>query len=478
MLQFGKRQKDGLALRQLDIDHSQEKPGVDMHSGCVFAAAGFLALYIALGDMVQFLYGSLLFICCLFFLGGILKKSISPAARKILGLSCAMALWFLFLQIKQNSEGGTPHSVELFFSSCLFALPFAFLVEDQHRRWWLKFFAAAFLAGTVVMAGFSYMLILECLPEALAEYVYWDGARLCAFRHPNIAACYLMIGVGYGLSFFLAEKTLWKKAAFAIILMLLLGVMAFTNSRTTILATGALLGSSLCFSIFKGKRKMMLFGVVLAAVVIVGIYAVFGKMYQKNHDQMLEEYTAQYQQQQAQNSETEEPLPIYVNPITGEITLKMESGQNTLLKDFLSLNGRVVTWQAVFQAVKESPDILFFGTDNPGNIISQYRTDYVIHHAHNSWLEALLGMGLPGFVLVMLLTFITLWNCFLTLWKDHADVWKRNTALLTLCLMVAAFLEPYLFLAKPPYHPVDMTFMLCAGYLACWQGGHRRKKSA
>ena len=46
--------------------------------------------------------------------------------------------------------------------------------------------------------------------------------------------------------------------------------------------------------------------------------------------------------------------------------------------------------------------------------------------------------------------------------------------MLTLCLMAAAFLEPYLFYTGISYHPVDFLFFLCAGYLAHWQEAYNR----
>lgn len=471
-----------LMLSLLKADHRLDRPKLGLKCICVFMVAACLFLYIAFGETTEFLYKSVILICGLLFLGATLEKDMNPDAKKLLGASVAMTFWFLLLQIKRNAEGGSTYSMELFLSSYLFALPFAFLVKDQHRRWWLKFFAATYLAATVVLAGFSYMLVLECLPKALAEHIYWDGARLIAFRHPNIVACFFMLGVGADLSFLLDAKSRWKKVFFGFLLVILLGAMAYTNSRTTILLTGALLGGSLFFLIFKGKRRQFLSGAVVVVAVILGVYAVLGGLYQKNHDHILEKYTAEYQEQQAEsNRQTEnngegtseetkeEDLPVYVDPKTGDVALKITSEQGTLASDAWTLNGRTTTWKAAIRAMLESPSILLWGTDAPGGTVSQYLAGYKVFHAHNSWMESLLGLGFPGFVIVILLTVYTLWNCFCTLWKSHTDVWKRNTALLTLCLMAAAFMEPYLFLATMYYHPIDMAFMLCAGYLACWQ---------
>ena len=469
-------------MKLLRADHRLERPNIELNCIYVFLIAVSLFLYIAFGEMVSFFYKNVMLIGCLLFLGSALKKDANPSVRKILGVSVAMVLWFLILQLKRNAEDVTSGGVELFLPSYLFALPFAFLVKD-HRRRWLKFFAATYLVATVFMAVFSYMLILGCLPEALEEYVYWDGARLCAFRHPNIAACMFMIGVGFDLSFMLDTKVLWKKIFFAFLLVALLGAMAFTNSRTTILLTGGLLGVGLFLAFFKGKRRRILLGAIIVIAMILGVYAVLGGLYQKNHNNMLEKYTAQYQEQQAESggeefadgSEDEmeqEEIPINVNTETGDISLKVESGQGTLLHDVWTLNGRTITWKAAFRAIRETPAVLLWGTGDPGELISKYRADFEVSHAHNSWIESLMGLGLIGFAGVALITVFTVRNCLFTLWKCHADAWKRNAALLALCLMAAAFLEPYLFLVTMRFHPIDMAFMLCAGYLAFWQDKH------
>jgi len=458
----------------LRIKKDHNWPDVDLTFVCISAVAGFLSLYTAVGDIAAHLYSEVMVVFCCIFLGTALERGVNPACQKKLWLSVAMSVWFVFLQMKRRIGGDMYQDAGWFLSSYLFALPFACLVPDQHRKWWLKFFAAAYITATVILAAFSYMLVLDCLPEYayLKERVYWDGARLCAFRHPNISACMLMIGVAFDLSFLLQAGKTWKKVFLGAVLLFLLGAMAFTNSRSTILMTGLLLGSSVVGSVYKEKRKQIYTGAVIVLVIIFGVYLAFGKLYQRNQDYLLEKYTIQYQQQQTEgNAAATETIPVYVNPETGEISLKVESAQGALLKDFGSFNGRTPTWKAAFRAIEESPAILLWGTADSGSIISEHRPGHSVPHAHNAWLESLLGLGIPGLVIALIITVFTLRNCILTLRNCYDDVWKRNTALLALCLMVIAVIEPYLFFTTMPRHPIDMIFMLCAGYLSFWQDG-------
>ena len=75
----------------------------------------------------------------------------------------------------------------------------------------------------------------------------------------------------------------------------------------------------------------------------------------------------------------------------------------------------------------------------------------------------------------MVFTVITLWNGIVILLKYPLDVWKRTTAMLTLCMMVASFMEPYLFLPPIDYYLYNFMFLLCAGYLFHWQQEDNRK---
>ena len=74
-----------------------------------------------------------------------------------------------------------------------------------------------------------------------------------------------------------------------------------------------------------------------------------------------------------------------------------------------------------------------------------------------------------GGLLALLFTLHTAWNCAMVLIKRYQDPWKRNVAILALCLMAAALMEPYLFYTTFEYHVTNFLFFLCAGYLRHWR---------
>ena len=78
-------------------------------------------------------------------------------------------------------------------------------------------------------------------------------------------------------------------------------------------------------------------------------------------------------------------------------------------------------------------------------------------------------MGLPGLAAALVITALTLWSAAVVLWRNM-DLWKSCIALLALCLLGCAMLEPYLFVVDVSYHYLDFLFLMCLGYLCLWRG--------
>lgn len=172
--------------------------------------------------------------------------------------------------------------------------------------------------------------------------------------------------------------------------------------------------------------------------------------------------------EEALDEDQGETIPIATDPYSGEVYLITESAQGSIEEDFGTLNSRTYIWSAARFAIRETPSILYWGMYNPGEYVSYYNF-FPISHLHNAWMQCLVGMGAVGFLLSVVFTLITVWNCLIVLVKHYQDSWKRNVALLSACLLVAAILEPYLFYTTRDYHLVDFLFFLCSGYLLHWQ---------
>ena len=473
-------------MKTEDIRHLR-KPGRITSHCCIFAAACIVFLYVSFHDYAHFLYEQLLIVPCLLFLGFRLENRDEGRHIQLPMLSVAMVLWCIILQVKRDAESTQIDNINLFLTTYLFALPLASLLQDGNEKKALKQFACAYLAASGILAVSCLLLILGWIPDFLSEQIYWDGARLHTFWHPNIAACFFMIGIAFCTAFFSQVKSRWVKLGLCVLAILILVAMALTNCRTAILLTGGYLGATVFFAAIKHGKKWFLPGVLAAVLVVAGLYVYANQLYQANNDALIKKYTQQYSEYIAsENAEgkasaadkkisanQEETLPIKVNSKTGKVSLRTDNPQGSLKRDLGTLNSRTRIWKSALSAIRETPDILLWGMFDPGWYVSFYTSSPILH-LHNSWMQCLVALGFVGFMIAALLTLQAAWNCLVILWQHHDDVWKRTVALLALCLMAAAFLEPYLFYTDTFYQPVNFLFFLCAGYLAHWQAVYNR----
>lgn len=460
----------------------------------VLSVAGMVFLHIVYPSVSRLLYRNWLIIPSSLFLGAILERRAGLKFKNYFVFSFAMMAWIVVLQIKRCIDYSELQSMGLFMTTYLFAFPLASLLEDGDKKKALKIFAGAYLAGAAVLSVAGMLLLLDCLPDFWVEDVRWNGGRLEVFRHSNIIACYFLIGIIFCVTLLFQEKSLRLKTGYAVLLILLLVPLVLTSCRTVIVLTGGFLGATVFFELIKHGRKWFLPGVLAVVVVTAFFYEGAIYLYRTNSDALIKKYSRQYAEQIASETDAfaanvesediiyeeggaaadqEETLPIEVNPDTGEIQLIAGSPQDSIEKDLGTLNSRTYIWAAARFAIRETPSILCWGMPNPGEYITYYNF-FPVAHTHNAWVECLVGTGVVGFVIAVMITLFTAWNCLLVFLKYYQDIWKRNVAILTLCLMVAAMLEPYLFYTNVDYHQIDLLFFLCAGYLAHWQEADNR----
>lgn len=431
---------------------------------CIFL---FISLYV----YTRALYEQFFAIPCMVFLGVLLERNKGLDRRKVFILPGAMVAWFLLLQIKRGFAHTQLDSIGLFLTTYLFAFPLATLLQDGDKKKALKVFAGTYLASAAVLSLYSLLLILDCLPEWLSIFVYWNGARLNPLWHPNIAACMLMVSIIFCTTFLSQANCRSKKFGFAVLLIVLLGTLALTNCRTAIILTGCYFGAILFFAAINRGGKWFALGALAVLVLPVMLYMSAGYLYRANEDTLTAKYVPQTSAQSVYEHTEGTTERQAATDETG-IDPMMEAPQDSILKDLGTLNSRLYIWKAAYLAIRDMPSILYWGLPDPGEYVSHYITP--IAHLHNAWLQCLVGMGFVGFLIAMLFTLITFWNCLVILIKHHQDAWKRNVALLVLCLLVNSVLEPYLFYTTVDQHVPNFLFFLCAGYLAHWQDEDNR----
>lgn len=478
----------------------------------ILFAVGFACLFISLRPYTQFLYETGLTISGILFLGVQQEKGRISANKRGFLLPGIMVAWFLFLQVKRSFAHVDLDNIGIFVSVYLFAFPLASVLREQDRNRGLKIFAGAYFTASVILVVDGLMLICNCLPEFMTDYVYWDGARLVTFWHPNIVGCYLMIGIIFCTVYLTHAKSIWSKISLSILLVLMAGMMALTGCRTATILTGGYFGSVIFYRMLRRGRKWFIPAVFAVLIITVAFYSVERVLFDANSDRLIKMYAQAYSEQIVENSlpestaETEllleevtepeeniihdevqiateetvqegiatekttqeELLPITVDPDSGEVSLITENMQGDITRDLGTFNSRTYIWSAAKLAIQENPAILYWGTANPGEYVS-HGNSFSVVHLHNAWMECLVGMGAVGFLIALVFTTMAAWNCLIVLIRHYQDTWKRAVALLVLCLLAASMLEPYLFYTISTYNLTELIFFLCAGYLAYWQ---------
>ena len=464
-------------MMKKEIVQKMKKLGLwDPAYGCILIAAGVLFLYVSLYYFAYDFYEQFLPIPCMVFLGVLLGRGTQLKNKKVFILPAAMIVWFLITWMKRGVDAERVYSIGLFLTIYLFAFPLAFYLQDGNTKKALKIFAVAYLGAAAMLVAASVLLLLNWIPERISWAIFWDGARLQAFWHPNMTAAFLLIGTVLCVIFLSQSGSRWTKVALSMLLILMLGAIALTNSRTTIILTGGYLGACLFFALIKRGKKWFIPGVLAAAIVTVAFFAGAGELYQMNYDYLTGKHIQQQSEEyeDAATHEVGNDAAETKEQDAGEVHLSTNSPQRSFSKDLGSLNGRTSIWKAAIKAIREDHSILLWGVARPGPYVSTYGY-FSVAHLHNAWMETLLGMGLPGLLLAVVFTVMTAWNCLMVLLKHHKDIWKRNVALLALLLLAASMLEAYLFYTYTDYHAFNFLFFLCAGYLAHWQEEDNRR---
>lgn len=472
------KERIGLRMKLLRKDGNS---GINVPMLLLLAVGVIEFLFICLESLFSgvgyYLAETYLIVPCLLFLGYVLQEKQSTFARRRLLLAVAAASWFVIVQCIHKIQGMENHPMATVFFVYLMAFPFAALTDDRENQgfWWI---GGMFVTASLVLVFYTLLLMMNLVPAGLEKYIFWDGARLHAMWHPNINACYFMIGIGFSAAFCARADKSWKKGLLLIFIVVQFLAMALTNCRTVLLVTGALLGGIVFFRIFRGNWKQFLLGLAAAAVLLVSSFKLSGMLFQWNNDRLLASVSIAQQETLTEETLSEETLAeeAHAEEISNETGAVVEEStgvlmgdnwQGTLAHDMRTLNGRTHIWKGALMAIRDSKALALWGTEYSGTVISVYSPIPVVH-GHNSWVEALMRMGLPGLALSLVFTAISIWSAAKLALNRNTELWKKIIAITAMCILIAGFLEPYLFITNVYYHVTDFIFFFLTGYLDLW----------
>ena len=160
----------------------------------------FITLESQFSGIGYYLAETYVIVPCLLFLGLVLQKKQTLFARRRLILAVAAVTWFVIVQCIHKLSGMENHPMATVFMVYLMAFPFAALSEDRDSAG-LLWIGGIFAAASMVLVVYSAMLMLGLVPAKMGRFLRWDGARLNPLWHPNIAASYFMMGIGFCAAF-------------------------------------------------------------------------------------------------------------------------------------------------------------------------------------------------------------------------------------------------------------------------------------
>ena len=416
------------------------------------------------------------------FLGITMLKSPHAFLRRDVILGIVMVLWFLVLEMNRRINHIPLQSFTIFTVVYLLALPFAAITQDQNRQVGIRLVSVIYLAASLLFAVFGLILLTGGnFTGVLRGQVYWDGARLFVLHHPNITSRMFVIAFAICMGFCGLAKKTWAKMLMLLAAFFLFVAIALANCRAVILPSCCILAANVFFWVGTKNRKRILLGAVAAIIVAATAIWLSGWLFEWNTGRLYNQPSLQSAQEQnaiitdAEQIGTSSATEIIISeeaPLADTTQWKPEgngnSGQGTFMGDLPTLNGRAAIWTAFLQKIWNEPAILLRGTVDS-------RLVMVNLHTHNAWLEALIMLGLPGFLLVLVFSWNATWASLRVLWHGSIGMFEKNIALLVLSMMVSALLEPCLFITYQEWSFFDFFFFLSLGYLTLWSKQLRRK---
>lgn len=403
----------------------------------------------------------------------VLKAPRSVLRRDVI-LGIVMVLWFLILEMNRRINYIPLQSITVFVSVYLIALPFAAITQDQDRQAGLRLVAGIYILASLIFLGLGLHLFAGGqFPGTLNGQVYWDGARLLIIHHPNIISRMFMIAMALCMGFLGQAKQIGAKALMLLAAILLFAAIALTNTRAVIIVACVILAGNVFFLFYNQKRKRVLLGAAAALLAVVVLFLSSGWLFQWNISRLVNQSTMQAMEpvltvevpDEGEPDSVLQVIPPEETPLAADPAEKLKgnnnSDQDSLLTDLLTMNSRNEIWGAFFRKIQNEPAILLRGTVDTRLVFNNI-------HTHNAWLEALIMLGIPGFILVLFFSWEATWASLRLLWYTGTDLFRKNIALLTLATLVAALMEPCLFITYLEWNFSDFFFFLCLGYLTLW----------
>ena len=135
-----------------------------------------------------------------------------------------------------------------------------------------------------------------------------------------------------------------------------------------------------------------------------------------------------------------------------------------IAEDLLTMTGRTEIYRAVFSLIGDQPKILLTGQLH-SQMVQNLQHYHQAPHAHNSYLQILLNLGIPGLLTALWFTARTIWAAFRVFftYANRAAAREKLVALTAVTMLISAIPEVFLFSEYVTLY--NFTFFLLFGYL-------------
>jgi len=268
------------------------------------------------------------------------------------------------------------------------------------------------------------------------------GLRLQAGNHPNICACMFLVAMMLGAWLVVHAKRRWLVAPVGLASLGAYLAVALTASRTVMLQLGCFAAVLVLIIILRSLKaamwKKVLLGVLAGTVCLVLVFVSF-------------DWAAEG-----------------INAMANRMTAHAESAASTkvvahrsILRDLATMTGRTAHYRDVLKMISQRPKILLTGMLN-SDIVQALMESAGVEHTHNSFLQTLVNMGIPGLLMALFFTVRAVTVSFRLIFSARARFADQMLAGILLTFLISTIPEPYLF---TEYLTIaNMPFFLVFGY--------------
>ena len=436
-----------------------------LQRGCLVLIAAVQFFMLVWGTYVQGSFSLSLAVflnmISVFYAGASFRNITSPVGKKLFGAGLLFSAWVLLLQLdgfrdfENMAQYGPRFMLSCFLCDYLLMFTFAGIAEDPGQNRGLQIFGSAFLLSSPVFMVLSILLCANVVPASLQDQVKWIEVRLWTLWNSNILAGIFMITIGFLAMLIFTTRHKWVKILAAAMILPNFYFIALTNCRAVMWMTCLMLSGIVSFTVFDHRNFRSSF-IKWASIISLGVLLFLLMV------SLMNWFFAQHL------SYVSSQLPELTKD-AADVAVRRKSSENVS-----SLGGRFYRWKYIIEHGFTDLPVLVFGAGS----IPEYLAPADCYHAHNSFLQTYLNLGLPGLLIALYLTYLAVKNAFILLFFRKSTMLQKVVSMLVGCLLVTQFFESYLFFADNKMIFFNATFLLCLGYMIRWVKEDSAEKTA